>query len=87
MLYRTFGGAVEGASIQLTPVFNVYFGIHGAVAVAVMALEIAVLALGVSMIKRKKPSVWHRKLTKVLFGIWWIAFLSGELFYIIMYLH
>jgi uncharacterized membrane protein YozB (DUF420 family) len=85
MLYRSFGGAVEGSSIQLTPVLNVYFGIHGAVAVIVMALEITVLAIGVKMVRCKAPNRWHKKLTKVLFGFWWFAFLSGELFYLIMY--
>ncbi len=85
MLYRSFGGAVDGSTIQLTPVLGVYFGIHGAIAIIVMAMEIAVLAIGVTMVQRKTPNLWHRKLTKVLFGVWWFAFLSGELFYIIMY--
>lgn len=85
MLYRTFGGAVDGSTIQLTPVLDVYFGIHGAIAIVVMSLEIAVLAIGISMLKRKAPNIWHRKLTKVLFGVWWFAFLTGEVFYLIMY--
>jgi uncharacterized membrane protein YozB (DUF420 family) len=86
MLYRSFGGAVDGSTIQLTPILTVYFGIHGAVAVLVMALEIAVLAIGITMLKRKAPNLWHRKLTKILFGIWWFAFLTGEIFYIAMYM-
>jgi uncharacterized membrane protein YozB (DUF420 family) len=85
MLYRSFGGAIDGSTIQLTPLLTVYFGVHGTIAVAVMALEIVVLAIGIIMIKRKAPNLWHRKLTKVLFGIWWFAFLSGEIFYLIMY--
>ena len=44
MLYRSFGGAIEGTTLQLSPAFNTYFMIHGAVAVVVMALEIAVLS-------------------------------------------
>ncbi len=43
MLYRTFGGAVDGSTLQLTPTLDVYFGIHGAVAVLVMTLEVLVL--------------------------------------------
>jgi uncharacterized membrane protein YozB (DUF420 family) len=85
MLYRSFGGAVDGSTIQLTQGLTVYFGIHGAVAVIVMALEIVVLAIGILMVKHKAPNLWHRKLTKVLFGIWWFAFLSGEIFYLTMY--
>jgi uncharacterized membrane protein YozB (DUF420 family) len=78
MLLRT-------VTITLTPILTVYFGIHGAIAVLVMALEIAVLALGVLQVKRKTPSKWHGKLAKVLFPIWWFAFLSGEIVYLLMY--
>ena len=85
MLYRSFGGAVDGSTIQLTPTLVVYFGIHGAIAVLVMALEIVVLASGVTMFRRKTPNRLHGKLAKVLFGFWWFAFLSGEIFYIVMY--
>ena len=85
MLYRSFGGAVDGSTIQLTPTLSVYFGIHGTIAVLVMALEIVVLAIGVTMFRRKTPNRLHGKLSKVLFGFWWFAFLSGEIFYIVMY--
>ncbi len=86
MLYRSFGGAVEGASIQLDPTLTAYFAVHGAVAVVVMALELGVLGLGVKQIQLKRKIGLHGKLAKVLFGFWWFAFLSGELFYIAMYL-
>jgi uncharacterized membrane protein YozB (DUF420 family) len=85
MLYRSFGGAVDGSTIELTPTFTVYFGIHGAIAVLVIALEIAVLAIGITMFRRKTINSLHGKLTKILFGIWWFAFLSGEIFYLVMY--
>jgi uncharacterized membrane protein YozB (DUF420 family) len=85
MLYRSFGGAVDGSTIKLTPTLDVYFGIHGAVAVLVMTLEVLVLAIGISMLHSKSPNSWHRKLTKILFGVWWFAFLTGEVFYIVMY--
>ena len=86
MLYRSFGGAVEGASLQLTPTLDVYFGIHGAIAILVMSLEVAVLALGLSQLKQKASNRWHGKLAKILFFVWWFAFFSGEIFYIIMYM-
>ena len=85
MLYRSFGGTVDGSIIQFTPTLSVYFGIHGAVAVLVMALEVAVLGIGVTMFRNKTANKLHNKLTKILFGIWWFAFLSGEIFYIVMY--
>ncbi len=87
MLYRSFGGAVEGSTVDLTqPTFIAYFAVHGAVAVVVMALEIAVLALGIRQLQRKTPNRLHDKLAKILFGVWWFAFLTGEIFYIVMYL-
>ena len=72
-------------TITMTPILTVYFGIHGAIAVIVMALEIAVLALGILMVKKKAQNKWHGKLAKTLFPIWWFAFLSGEIVYILMY--
>lgn len=86
MLYRTFGGAVEGSTIQYTPAVTAYFGVHGAIAVVVMALEIAVLSIGILMVKNKTGNKWHGKLAKILFPVWWLAFLSGEVVYIAMYL-
>ena len=78
MLLRT-------VTITLTPTLEIYFGIHGAIAVLVMILEVAVLAIGILQLKRKAPNKWHGKLAKILFPIWWFAFLSGEIFYLIMY--
>ena len=86
MLYRSFGGAVEGTSMQLTQALTVYFAIHGAVAVIVMILEVAVLGTGARQVQKKQKLSWHGRLSKVLFGFWWFAFLSGEIFYIVMYL-
>ena len=85
MLFRSFGGAVDGTAIQLDQTLTVYFAIHGAVAVAVMALEFAALGIGARQLQLKQKINLHGKLTKVLFGIWWFAFLSGEIFYIAMY--
>jgi uncharacterized membrane protein YozB (DUF420 family) len=87
MMYRTFGGAVNGETLQMTPFVNAYFMIvHVPVAIVVMSLELLVLALGLFQLYRKTPNRWHGKLAKVLFVIWWFAFLSGEIFYIIMYM-
>jgi uncharacterized membrane protein YozB (DUF420 family) len=51
-----------------------------------MSLEVAVLALGLSQLKQKASNRWHGKLAKILFFVWWFAFFSGEIFYIIMYM-
>jgi uncharacterized membrane protein YozB (DUF420 family) len=78
MLLRT-------VTIMLTPLLTICFGIHGLIAVIVMSLEIAVLALGILQVKRKSPRKWHGRLAKILFPIWWFAFLSGEIVYLLMY--
>jgi uncharacterized membrane protein YozB (DUF420 family) len=78
MLLRT-------VTISLTPLLTVYFGVHGAIAVLVMSLEIAVLVIGFYQVKSKAPNKWHGKLAKILFPIWWFAFLSGEIVYLLMY--
>ncbi len=86
MLYRTFGGAVDGSTLKLTPTLDVYFGIHGAVAIVVMTLEVVVLVMGIFILKQKTLNRYHPKLTKILFVVWWFAFLSGEIVYIALYL-
>jgi hypothetical protein len=86
MLFRSFGGAVDGSSLQLNQILTAYFAVHGAVAVAVMAIEVSVLGIGVRQLQLKQGIAWHGKLTKILFGIWWFAFLSGELFFVAMYI-
>ena len=86
MLYRTFGGAVNGETLHMTPLLNAYFMIvHVPVAIIVMSLEIAVLATGFWLLKRKQANRLHGKLTPILFYLWWFAFLSGEVLYIILY--
>ena len=86
MMYRTFGGAVNGSTLQLTPLLNAYFMlIHVPVAVLVMSMEIVVFTLGVWQLKKRNANRWHGKIAKALFFIWWFAFLSGEIFYILLY--
>ena len=85
MLYRTFGGVVDDTTLHLTPALDGYFAVHIATAILVMSLEFAVLALGIYQLKVRAPNIWHRKLTRVLFYVWWFAFLSGELFFLVMY--
>jgi uncharacterized membrane protein YozB (DUF420 family) len=35
--------------------------------------------------RQKTPNKWHGKLAKILSPIWWFAFLSGEIVYLLMY--
>lgn len=85
MLYRSFGGKVEGSSLEITGILLVYFIVHGIVAVIVILLEFSVLTTGILQWRRKKKVIWHGKLSKILFILWWFAFLTGELFYIVTY--
>jgi hypothetical protein len=78
MLLRT-------VTISLTPLLTAYFGIHGAIAVVVMGLEISVLAVGLLQVRKRTPNKWHPRLVKYLFPIWWFAFLSGEIVYLLLY--
>jgi len=87
MLYRTFGGAVNGETLHMPPLLNAYFMVvHVPVAIIVMSLEIAVLASGLLWLRSKKGTRIHSKLAAPLFYIWWFAFLSGEILYIILYM-
>jgi hypothetical protein len=86
MVYRSVGGAVEGAALQLTPAIRTYFLVHVPVAISVMSLELGVLGIGLWQLKLRTSNIWHRRLTTILFFVWWFAFLSGEVFYIAMYI-
>ena len=87
MMYRTFGGAVNGETLQMTPLLNTYFMVvHVPVAVVVMSLEFCVLATGFWQLRTKEANRFHPKLTAPLFCIWWFAFLSGEILYILLYM-
>ncbi len=86
MLFRTFGGEVEGSSLELTGGILAYFIIHGIVAVIVIILEFSVLYTGWAASKERPAGDWHKKLTRILFVLWWGAFLTGELFYLVYYI-
>ncbi|MGA3291160.1 MAG: hypothetical protein ABSD42_13080 [Candidatus Bathyarchaeia archaeon] len=87
MIYRTLGGAINGSSLQLTPLLNAYFMlVHVPIAILVMSMEIAVFALGLWQLKTRTANRWHGKIAKALFFIWWFAFLSGEILYVLLYM-
>ncbi|UCC92715.1 MAG: DUF420 domain-containing protein [Thermoplasmata archaeon] len=85
MLFRTFGGEVEGSTLVIEGAILAYFIIHGTMAVIVIALEFAVLFTGWANWKEKPVGEWHKKLSRILFVLWWAAFLTGELFYLVYY--
>ena len=86
MIYRSLGGKVGNSALHLAGGILVYFIIHGIVSSVVILLELTVLITGLNSKKHEKPARIHKKAAVVLFFLWWFAFLSGELFYVVNYL-
>ncbi|MBM4250315.1 MAG: hypothetical protein FJ149_13045 [Euryarchaeota archaeon] len=53
---------------------------------AVIAIEFCVLAAGIYNWKSGRRTAWHGRLSKALFVLWWFSFLSGEIFYLVVYI-
>lgn len=85
MLFRLFGGPVEGGIIDIHPGLIAYFAIHGMIAAVVILLELGILTTGILQWRRRRPNEWHRILSTPLYILWFAAFLSGELVYLVYY--
>ena len=57
MLFRAFGGEVEGSTLELTGGILAYFIVHGIMAVIVITLEFVVLYTGWAASK-ERPNLW-----------------------------
>jgi hypothetical protein len=86
MLFRLFGGQVEGSSLEVEGALIAYFAVHGIIAIVVIGLEISMLATGLAQMWRKKDIGLHRKLSTPLYILWFAAFVSGEAVYIGYYI-
>jgi hypothetical protein len=85
MIVRALGLDVGGSSLEMKGAILAYFIIHGMMSVVVIMIEVGVLATGAYNWKGPKKTAWHRRLSRVLFVIWWFSFLSGEIFYLVNY--
>ncbi len=85
MLYRTFGGSVDSTILDINPQMWVYFAVHGAIAVVVILLELAILGTGLLQWRLHKKLKWHGKLSNPLYLFWFAAFISGEVVYLVYY--
>jgi uncharacterized membrane protein YozB (DUF420 family) len=85
MIYRVLGGKMGNSTLDLSGSVLAYFIVHGMIALIVILLEIVILTSGILQWKQNKTIRLHVKLAKILFVLWWIAFLSGELFYLVLY--
>ncbi len=54
-------------------------------AVIVILQEFMTLYLGWARSKEKEVGKWHGKASKVLFVLWWAAFLNGGMLYLVYY--
>ncbi len=85
-LSASFFYMIARTSTVVTGGVLVYGIVHGAVAVVVILFEFLVLATGLMQWRTKRKSKIHTKATPILYVIWFIAFLSGEVFYIVNYM-
>jgi hypothetical protein len=85
-LIASFFYMIFRVSSQVTGAVLIYGAVHGTVAAIVILFEFIVLGTGLLQWRTGKKSNLHKKTTPILYVIWFIAFLSGEAFYIINYL-
>lgn len=85
MLFRTFGGQVEGTGLKIEGALLAYFIVHGLIAVVVIALELAMLGTGILQWRRKARIRLHGRIALPLYVVWFAAFLSGEIVYLVNY--
>jgi uncharacterized membrane protein YozB (DUF420 family) len=85
MINRYLTAGSGGGSLHLSGWILNLFIIHGIVSAIVILLELGVLATGVLTWRGRIRGPWHRRLTYVLFPLWWFSFLSGEVGYLLLY--
>jgi len=85
-LSASFFYMIFRVSTQVTGGDLIYGATHGTVAAIVILLEFIVLGTGVLQWRTGKKSSIHKKTTPILYVLWFVAFLSGEAFYVIHYL-
>jgi hypothetical protein len=86
MVVRMFGVGVGSSSLEITGPLIAYFIFHGTTALVVIGLEFAMVGTGIWQWRKNKKTIWHKRVSKVLFVLWWIAFATGEIFYIAVYI-
>ena len=85
MVYRFFGGEVEGSTLDISGPLLAYFIAHGIIAVVVIVLEVVVLTTALLHMRKKREHVFHARLAPYLMVTWFAAFLSGEIVYLANY--
>ncbi|HTX72108.1 MAG TPA: hypothetical protein VMC79_04720 [Rectinemataceae bacterium] len=86
MLYRSFGGRIGDSVFRPTGLVLDAFIVHGMIAVIVILLELWVIVSAVHYHRTKTMYAHHRWMSKLMFVLWSLTFLSGELVYIALYI-
>ena len=85
-LSASFFYMILRTSTVVTGGMLIYGAVHGTIAAVVILFEFIVLGTGILQWRTRKKSRLHAKATPILYLIWFIAFISGEVFYIVNYL-
>ena len=85
MIMRALGVSVGESTLVMKGAILLYFIVHGTMSAIVIMIELGVAATGIYNWRTGKKTVWHTRLSKALFVLWWFSFLSGEIFYLVNY--
>ncbi len=85
MLYRSFGGQVQGSAFHPTGLVFGFFVFHGSVALVVILLELWIIVSAINYRRTGAMFAHHRWLAKLTFLLWGVTFLSGEAVYMVSY--
>jgi hypothetical protein len=85
MLFRTFGGRVEGTVFHPEGAVLAFFVVHGLIASVVVLLEAWTIVSAIRYALTKSMFSHHLWLSKVMFVLWALTFLSGEAVYVLLY--
>ncbi len=72
-------------TVVVTGGLLIFGAVHGTIAAVVIVLELIVLSTGLLQWKTGKKSSLHKRLTPILYVVWFVAFISGEILYIVTY--
>jgi len=85
-LSASFFYMIARTSTVVTGGLLIFGAVHGMIAAVVILLEFIVLGTGLLQWRTGKKSNLHKKTTPILYVLWFIAFISGEIVYIVNYM-
>ena len=85
-LIASFFYMIFRVSSQVTGAVLIYGAVHGTIAAIVILFEFIVLGTGLLQWRTGKKSNLHKRATPILYVVWFLAFISGEVLYIVSYM-